>query len=227
MEENTIDDTRENVSTNIQNELIEESQSELKIVASVSGMNCAKQHESQDVKETSENTENDIQMIVQKNLREQSQFERSLLEYERIIPIQDCPRFMSGKYGYVEILTTLAKKTAYILHWLDGVNKAKDTKKNKPSILELLREEYNNDQSDSSNCCEDIQLQNHKSLDDNKFHVQNKCEENRAYYNEASSINNMIYCTLSVYIHEKLLFRRKICILYNVVFLRYFTKMEF
>ncbi|EGI69530.1 Myosin-1 [Acromyrmex echinatior] len=190
MEENITDDIREIVSTNIQNELIEESQSELKIDASVSGMNCCAEHESQNIKETSENTENDIQAIVQKNLREQSQFERSLLEYERIIPIQDCPRFMSGKY--VEILTTVAKKTAYILHWLDGVNKAKDTKKNKPSILELLQEDYNNDQSDSSNCCEDIKLQNPKPLDDNKFRVQNKCEENRGYYNEASSINNIV-----------------------------------
>lgn len=186
MEENITDDTREIVSTNIQNELIEESQSEL-TVASVSGMNCcAEQYESQDIKETSENTKNDTQAIVKKNLHEQSQFERSLLEYERIIPIQDCPRFMSERY--IEILTTVAKKTAYILHWLDGVNKAKDTKENKPSILEQLREDYNNDQSDSSNCCEDIQLQDHKPLDDDKFHVQNKREENRGYYNEVRLI---------------------------------------
>lgn len=207
MEENITDDIREIVSTNIQNELIEESQSELKIDASVSGMNCCAEHESQNIKETSENTENDIQAIVQKNLREQSQFERSLLEYERIIPIQDCPRFMSGKY--VEILTTVAKKTAYILHWLDGVNKAKDTKKNKPSILELLQEDYNNDQSDSSNCCEDIKLQNPKPLDDNKFRVQNKCEENRGYYNEKEDLYIIQCGAFTLFYKNGILSRRR------------------
>ncbi|KYQ51040.1 Myosin-1 [Trachymyrmex zeteki] len=207
MEENITDDTREIVSTNIQNELIEESQSEL-TVASVSGMNCcAEQYESQDIKETSENTKNDTQAIVKKNLHEQSQFERSLLEYERIIPIQDCPRFMSERY--IEILTTVAKKTAYILHWLDGVNKAKDTKENKPSILEQLREDYNNDQSDSSNCCEDIQLQDHKPLDDDKFHVQNKREENRGYYNEKEDLYIIQCGTFMLFYKNGVLSRRR------------------
>ncbi|XP_018378316.1 PREDICTED: myosin-1-like [Trachymyrmex cornetzi] len=208
MEENITDGTREIVSTNIQNELIEESQSELKTVTSISGMNCcAKQHESQNIKETSKNTENDTQAIVKKNSREQSQFERSLLEYERIIPVQDCPRLMSG--NYLKILTTLAKKTAYILHWLDGVNKANDTEENKPSILELIREDYNNDQSDSSNCCEDIPLQNHKPLDDDKFHVQNKREENHGYYNKKEDLYIIQCGTFKLFYKNGVLSRRR------------------
>ncbi|XP_018394214.1 PREDICTED: myosin ID heavy chain-like [Cyphomyrmex costatus] len=209
MEEDITDDTQEIVSTNIQNEVIEESQLELKTVVPVSRMNCcAEQHESQNIKGTSENMEHDAQAIVKKNLHEQSQFERSLSKYERILPIQDYLRFVSGKR--VKILTRLVKRTAYVLHWLDDVNKAKNTKKNKSSILQLLREDNSNNESDSNSIYEDIQLQDHKSLEslDDKFHMQNKHEENLGHYNEKEDLYT-IQCGASMLFYKNGILSRR------------------
>ncbi|XP_039302483.1 myosin-K heavy chain isoform X2 [Solenopsis invicta] len=160
------------------------------------------------------NTENQLQKNLEENIvndkrisvqYEQSQFEKSLSEFEQIIPVQDIPFSISGNYG--EMVVRIAKKTAYILNWLDDVNREKDSK-NYTSILEQLRENYS-DQSDNSNCNQDNQARgaSHKFADDdnndghnnnNKLHNNNLCmrnrhEKNLGYFNEVSSINNNIF----------------------------------
>jgi len=185
MGEDTTNDVHTIVDTSIQNELIEKSQSELKAVEPVSGTNFyAEKHKLQDIKENTENMKNNVQPIVKINIHEQVQSERSLLEYERILLIEDYPSLVSEKY--IDILTQIARKTAYVLHWLDGVNKAKDTKDNKSSILEQLR--GNPDQSVNTKCSKHIQFREHKPSDNNKFCMQNKREKNLGYYNEASNL---------------------------------------
>jgi len=189
MRENITNDVHTIVDTSIQNELVEKSQSELEAVEPVLGINhYAEKHKLQDIKENTENTKNNAQPIVKINIHEQAQSERSLLEYERILSIEDYPSLVSEKY--VNILTQIARKTAYVLHWLDGVNKAKDTKNIKPSILEQLR--GNPDQSVNTKCSKNIQLREHKPSDNNKFCMQNKRKENLGYYNEASNLTLII-----------------------------------
>lgn len=187
IEENVIDDVRA-ININIQNKLIEKSQLECQHVTSTSEINFnAEKHQPQDIKD---NMANNTRAFVTINIEhEQSELERSLLEYERVI--EDCPCFMSR--NYIELLTKIAKKTAYILHWLDGVNKATNTKNIKPSILDQLRD-HSYGQSIDTHCSNKIQLRGalHK-LSNNKFRIRNKWEKNTGYYNEASNINNIIY----------------------------------
>lgn len=180
-EENVIDDVR---AINIQNKSTEKSQLEYEHVAPISGINF-------DAEKPQDMKDNNTRAIITVNIeREQSEFERSLLEYERII--EDCPRFMSGRY--IELLTKIAKKTAFILHWLDGVNKATDTKNIKPSILDQLRD-HSYDQSIDINRNNEIQSRGvlHKPSNNNKLRIRNKWEKRSGYYNEASNVINIIY----------------------------------
>lgn len=170
----------------IVNELIEKFQSKNEFVVSTSEINYFVENQSRDIKN---NMVSDAQAI---NIQqEKSEFERSLLEYERIISIEDIPRPVSEKY--VKLLKKVATKTAYILYWLDGVNKVTDAEINKPSILELLRE--NNDdynESVNTNPSKEIQLRgaSQKSSNSNKFRMRNK--HNSGFYNQVSSINSII-----------------------------------
>lgn len=183
MEKNIISDVRAIVNTSIENKLNETS--ELKCEQPILGINMYAEKNRQDTKEY---MANNAQAIVKVNTpNEQSQFERSLLEYERMIPIEDCPRFMYG--NYVEMLTRIVRKTAYILHWLDGVNKAIDTK----SIQISISEQPRISSTQSSNCNKDIRSRGtlHKQ-NSSMFRTRNKREKNYGDYNEASSIDNVI-----------------------------------
>lgn len=198
IEENVID-------INIRSKLIEKCQLEYEHVAPISGMNLnAEKHP-----DINDNTANNTQAIVTVSIpHEQSEFEKSLLEYERII--ENCPRSVSG--SYIELLTKIAKKTAYILHWLDDVNKATDTKNIKPSILEQLRG-HNYDQSIDINCSNKIQLRGalRKLSDNKKLRMRNKWEKRSGYYNEASSIGNVIYFIFLFIYENSYSERRYVC----------------
>lgn len=190
-EENVTDDIRAIVNS----ELIEKFQSKRELDVSISKMNCSvENNQPQDIKD---NTVDGAQAI---NIQyEKSEFERSLLEYERIIPIQDVSHSVSG--NCVELLITVARKTAYILHWLDGINKVTNTEINKPSILELLRE--NHDYDETVDTSKEIQLRgaSQKSSNSNKFRMRNRHDS--GYRNEVNNINNIIFYLW--YIHETLI----------------------
>jgi len=168
--------------------LIEKSRSKYELVVSTSEINYFVENQLRDIKN---NMVSDAQAI---NIQQKkSEFERSLLEYERIMSIEDIPRPVSEKY--VKLLTKVAKKTAYILHWLDDVNKVTDAEINKPSILELLRENHDDyDESVNTNPSKEIQLRDasqKSSNNSNKFRMRNK--HNFGFYNEVNSINNIIF----------------------------------
>lgn len=186
MEKNVISDVCTVVNASIENELNGTSELECMQVVPVLGINMYAEKYQQDTKKC---MANNTQAIVKVNTQnEQSQFEKSLAEYERMIPIEDCPRFMYG--NYIEMLTRISRKTAYILHWLDGVNKAIDTKSIKLSTSEQPRVSC----TQSINCNKDIRLwsASHKQ-DSSMFRTRNKRGKNCEDYNEASSIDNVIH----------------------------------
>ncbi|XP_071571220.1 uncharacterized protein [Temnothorax nylanderi] len=211
VEADVADDVRTIVDTNIRNKLIEKSQSKREQVVPILGINLYVKKlaimQSQAIKDNTANNANKAIVTVDTR-HEESQFEKSLVEYENIIPIQDLPRVMPGNYE--ELVIKLARKTAYVLHWLDGVNKAKDTKNIKPSILELLREDQDY-QSVDINCSKEIQLRDasQKSSNSNKFRNRNRCEKISGCYDEKEDIHVIQYGTFTLFYKNGILSRRR------------------
>ncbi|XP_028049688.2 unconventional myosin-XIX [Monomorium pharaonis] len=193
-------------------ESIEKSESETKNVMFAERTLDAGNHQLQE--NVKKNTVNDTQTIVK---REQSQFEKSLLEYESIIPVQDIPRYLlSGKH----VVTTIVRKTAYILNWLDGVKRTENSGNCTPSILKQLREDYS-DQSDNINYINNCGIQscdasrkflvknnntNDKYLN-NKFCMRNRRENNPGHYNEKEDMYIIQYDTVTLFYKNGILSR--------------------
>lgn len=189
------------VDMNIQNEPTDESKSESNEVVPVLGISLCAENLVQDMQENMEDAKNNSQAIIK---YQPSRFERALLEYERVIPIEDVPQFVpTGKY--IEMLMNIAKKTAYTLHWLDGVRNVK------PSILELLREEYNYNHSIDGDCTKDIQLQEHKPSNNEKRrkYTRNRRGKTHEHYNEEEDMYVIQYGNFTLFYKNRILSRRR------------------
>ncbi|KAL0127030.1 hypothetical protein PUN28_005397 [Cardiocondyla obscurior] len=154
--------------------------------------------------------QNNAQAIVPVNVQhDKSRFEKSLLERERIILIQDISRYISG--NCIEILMPIARKNAYILHWLDGVNKLEDTKNIKPLLLERLRKDCNHNHLVDVNYSKEIQLRDtsHKFSYVNKFRTRNTYEKHSRYYNEKEDMYVIEHGTSTLFYKKGILSRRR------------------
>ncbi|XP_011869865.1 PREDICTED: myosin ID heavy chain-like [Vollenhovia emeryi] len=196
------------VNTNIRNELIKKSQSEH--VVPMSGTNASvEKRQPQDTKDNMANNAETIGTVSTRS--EQSPLERSLLEYENILPIDSTQDYVRGaSKRRVNLLTKLIKKSAYILHWLDGISAATNTENIKPSLLEQLRESHNYNQSDDASCSKETQSQDapHKSSNNNKLRKRNS-EMTADRYDEAEDMYVIQYETFTLFYKSGVLSRRR------------------